>query len=123
MTATYIGLRTWRYRPPTTSRSVGATGAGVPAPSTTKRAKACSSAATPATTSAAPRMTSQVGGSFERQPVSSHGTTPPMTPGATTRNTRLPRAALRLRTGPLGGRRFPELEPGALGVDRPAEAP
>src|SRR5829696_3051631 len=43
-TATYIGLRTWRYAPPTTRRSGAATGAGVPKPSTTKRTNAPTSA-------------------------------------------------------------------------------
>src|SRR5499427_2199886 len=36
--ARYMGLRTYRYRPPTTRCAGGATGAGVPSPSTTNRA-------------------------------------------------------------------------------------
>src|SRR6516165_4375764 len=52
--ARYMGLRTYRYRPPTTRCAGGATGAGVPSPSTTNRANADTSMAVPATTSTAP---------------------------------------------------------------------
>src|SRR3954453_7053034 len=91
-TARYIGLRTWRYSPPTTSRSVGAVGAGVPRPSKTKRPNACRRTPVPRTIRAAPRTTTAVAGFVERQPVSSHGTRPATTPGATSRNRTLPSA-------------------------------
>lgn len=49
VTATYIGLRTKRYKPRTIRVRVGATGAGVPSPSKAKRAKASRVTASPAT--------------------------------------------------------------------------
>ena len=73
---------------------MGATGAGVPMPSITKRAKACNSTATPAAMSSAPANRSPIHGSADRQPVISQGTSPATTPGATRRNTTLPSAAL-----------------------------
>src|SRR5918999_3574210 len=100
-TARYIGLRTYRYSPPATRRSGGATGAGVPRPSTTKRQNACRSTATPAARSTRPatRKGAQYGnGSRTRQPVNAHGTRPATIPGASTRNTRLASAARAFRT-------------------------
>src|SRR4051794_12251215 len=96
-TARYIGLRTWRYAPPTTSRSVGATGAGVPIPSMTKRAKAWSRNATPVAISTAPATWTRGAAEPWCQCVMDHGINPATTPGATRRNRRLPRAALALR--------------------------
>jgi hypothetical protein len=101
-TARYMGLRTYRYRPPTTSRWVGATGAGVPEPSATKRTNACTSTTTPAASSTAPATRSgtqaQDGcGWRTRQPVSHQGTRPATTPGASTKNTTLTAAAAGLR--------------------------
>ena len=49
-----MGLRTCRYIPPTTSRSVGAIGAGVPRPSTTNAANECRTTPAPAAIRAAP---------------------------------------------------------------------
>src|SRR5918997_1896962 len=99
-TATYMGLRTWRYGPPTTKRSGAATGAGVPRPSTTKRQNAWISATSPAASSAAPstRTDARYGtDSRTLQPVSIHGTRPATTPGAARKNAALPTAAVRLR--------------------------
>src|SRR5690349_13367469 len=100
-TARYIGLRTYRYRPPTTRRSVGATGAGVPRPSATNRAKAW-------TRTIAPRMSmispaTRTGAQWASGPrtchrVSHQGTTPATTPGAAAKNSALPAAAVGLRT-------------------------
>src|SRR5918995_1445634 len=100
-TARYIGFLTYRYSPPTTRRSLGATGAGVPRPSPTKRANACTSTRTPAAMRIRPPIHSgtQYGkGPRASQPVSNHGTRPATTPGANTRNTRLPMAALAFGT-------------------------
>jgi hypothetical protein len=48
------------------------------------------------------RGTTQYGpGCLTAQPVSHHGITPATTPGATTKNTRLPAAAFTLRTTPF----------------------
>src|SRR5215211_3498573 len=99
-TATYIGLRTWRYAPPTTRRSGAATGAGVPWPSTTKRTNAWTSAISPATSTTPPstRAGAQYGrGSRTCQRVSAHGTRPTTTPGANKKNSALPTAAVDLR--------------------------
>src|SRR5919199_2062539 len=99
-TATYMGLRTWRYTPPTTRRSGAATGAGVPKPSTTKRTNALTSTISPARSSNPPstRTGAQYGrGSRACQRVNNHGIRPTTTPGATRKNTALPTAAFRLR--------------------------
>ena len=72
-----------------TSCSVGATGAGVPPPSATKRAKACTSTAMPAASTSMPMIRSavQCGTRWPiRQPVIHHGISPATTPGATTKN-------------------------------------
>src|SRR5215471_14899047 len=94
--ARYMGLRTYRYRPPTTRRAGGATGAGVPRPSSTNRANADTSMAVPATTSTAPSTRSGTrwdSGAPGCQSVISHGTSPTMVPGAKTKKTALPAAA------------------------------
>src|SRR5262249_19071575 len=74
----------------------GATGAGVPSPSTTNRANADTSMAVPATTSTAPSTRSGTrwdSGAPGCQPVISHGTSPTMVPGARAKKTALPAAA------------------------------
>src|SRR5215468_7248753 len=98
-----MGLRTYRYRPPTTNRWGGATGAGVPTPSVTKRTNADTTTAAPATISAAPTIRSSTptgpspsGSGRACQPVMTHGRYPAKTPGARTRKTALPIAAPRL---------------------------
>ena len=78
---------------------MGATGAGVPIPSRAKRANALSSATTAAPSSSAPAARSGQGQERDSHPVSSHGTRPATVPGATTRNSALPMAALRPDTG------------------------
>src|SRR6516164_5123945 len=91
-----MGLRTYRYRPPTTRCAGGATGAGVPSPSTTNRANADTSMAVPATTSTAPSTRSGTrwdSGAPGCQSVISHGTSPTMVPGARAKKTALPAAA------------------------------
>src|SRR5262245_37643 len=126
-TARYIGLRTWRYRPPTTSDSVGATGAGVPDPSVTKRAKAITSTAAPAATRATPSPRSGAATDPpERQSVSSQGMAPATTPGATTKNAAAPRVASGLRMWalpPLSGPRCASsVSRGLVGRDVAEEA-
>src|SRR5215813_2482193 len=99
-TATYIGLRTYLYRPPTTNCLGGATGAGVPMPSVTNRANAWRSTAVPQMIRSAPnaRNGSQgANGSQSRQRVSHQGTTPATKPGARTKKIKLPNAATALR--------------------------
>src|SRR4051794_3921066 len=113
-TARYIGLRTWRYSPPTTSRLVGAVGAGVPRPSKTKRPNACRRTPTPRAIRAAPTTTRAVAGLEDRQPVSSHGTRPATTPGATNRNRTLPNAASNLPTARAYAQTFIALAPGSV---------
>src|SRR5207245_6369216 len=81
------------YRPPTTSLSVGATGAGVPIPSATKRAKASRSTAAPAATAIQPMTWSHAGAPADCHRLRSQGTRPATTPGARTRKSRLPTAA------------------------------
>src|SRR5262245_7139416 len=101
--ARYMGLRTCRYRPPTTRCTGGATGAGVPSPSTTNRANADTSTAVPATTSTAPstrRGRRWDSGAPGCQSVISHGTSPAMVPGARAKKTALPVAAALLRMAP-----------------------
>src|SRR5262245_44519935 len=91
-----MGLRTYRYRPPTTRCAGGATGAGVPSPSTTNRANADTSMAVPATTSTAPSTRSGKrcdSGAPGCQSVISHGMSPTMVPGARAKKTALPAAA------------------------------
>src|ERR671919_1857605 len=85
--------------PPTTRRSGGATGAGVPRPSMTKRAKACSRKATPAPIEAPPTMRTASGASSIFQSVSRYGTSPATTPGASRRKAALPAAAALRRDG------------------------
>src|SRR5262245_49991208 len=87
--ARYIGLRTWRYRPVTTSRSGGAMGAGVPRPWRAKRAKESSKTGSPAAISRAPSTrnpTKPTSGGATRQPEIQNGTNTTKVPGATTRN-------------------------------------
>src|SRR5918994_1954535 len=78
-----------------TSRSVGATGAGVPIPSTTNRANACRRTPTELAriTPPASRRGIQSALSTSHR-VSSHGITPATTPGARRRKTTVPTAAL-----------------------------
>src|SRR6266496_1457444 len=82
---------------------VGAAGAGVPAPSATNRTKAVTSTATPAAmrTPPATRSGAQAHhgrGWRTRQPVSHQGSRPATTPGASTKKTAVPAAAIGLRT-------------------------
>src|SRR5690242_10136920 len=93
-----MGLRTHRYRPPTTSFSVGAAGEGVPAPSATNRANARSRTASPAASSSPPATRTGGHQGAARQPVIQYGSTPTTSPGATSRNSRLPATAAGLRT-------------------------
>ena len=96
-TARYIGLRTHRYGPVITSSSVGATGAGVPRPSQANLTKAFTSTAAPATVINTPMtaMRADAGqGGPNSHRVSSHGTTPATTQGATMKKTALPSAAV-----------------------------
>src|SRR5579872_1615169 len=98
-TARYMGLRTYRYRPPTTRLSVGATGAGVPRPSATNRAKAWTSTIAPRMSRISPAT--RTGAQPASDPrtchrVSHQGTTPATTPGATAKNSTLPTAAVSL---------------------------
>ena len=117
-TARYIGLRTYRYGPATTSCSVGAGGAGVPRPSTAKCANDQISTAAPAAISTPPVTWTGTGQAAPAcQPVSHHGTRPATTPGASTRKAALPATAAFVRIGacpqpfarrhhaPFGGRR------------------
>src|SRR3954452_13437338 len=96
-TAQYIGLRTSRYRPVTTSVPGGAMGAGVPKPSIAKRRKQSSNPIAPAASKSTPTARSAAtparGGPM-CQRVSVHGTKTATVPGATTRKTAEP------RTGP-----------------------
>src|SRR5829696_4352075 len=96
-TARYIGLRTHRYGPVITSSSVGATGAGVPRPSQANLTKAFTNTAAPATVINTPmtamRPDAGQGGPNSHR-VSSHGTTPATTQGATMKKTALPSAAV-----------------------------
>src|SRR5918998_2600484 len=100
-TATYMGLRTYRYTPPTTRRSGAATGAGVPRPSTTKRTNAPTSTISPATSSAAPNARTGIqygrGSRACQPPVNNHGIAPATTPGANRKKSALPSAAVGLR--------------------------
>src|SRR3954466_12597645 len=114
ITGGYIGLRTYGYRPPTTSFSVGAAGNGVPRPSTAKRITVRASTPSPAASSAAPTPRSASGAPRPSQPVSQYGTRPPITPGCPTRNTRVPTAAPpRVMAGEYGDqpRRSPDPPP------------
>src|SRR5258708_6625856 len=101
-----MGLRTYRYSPPTTRCSVGATGAGVPRPSTTNLANACTSTSPPATTSAPPSTLAGGHQLVARQPVSHSGPRPTSVPGASAMNTELPTAATDRRMGPGPGPRL-----------------
>src|SRR6185295_8808551 len=96
-TARYIGLRTYRYAPVVTSRSVGATGAGVPSPSRTKRTKSLARLGTATRTSTAPAIRTTGGAGLILHRVSHHGSTPATTPGARAKNSALPSAARRSR--------------------------
>ena len=92
-TARYMGLRTQRYRPPTTSSCVGATGAepgAPPARTARSRRPVPSGRGPPAAIRAPPRPAGQ-GSSYA---VTNQGTTPATTPGATTKKSTLPQAAL-----------------------------
>src|ERR671910_1011065 len=78
-----------------TSRSVGATGAGVPIPSTTNRANACRRTPTELARITPPaRRRGPQSALSTCQRVSSHGITPATTPGARRRKTTVPSAAL-----------------------------
>jgi len=108
-TATYMGFRTKRYSPPMTSRSVGATGAGVPRPSVTKRPNARINT-TIATAKRAPPtiIATTASGDFGHrtvQPLINHGSSPATIPGAATKKTVLPAAAAdpRIRRPTLAG--------------------
>src|SRR5262245_6374872 len=99
-TARYMGLRTYRYRPPITRCSVGATGEGVPSPSMTNRAKAWTRTNAPRTRRITPptrRAAQWASGPRTCQCVSHQGTRPATTPGATAKNSALPAAAVGLR--------------------------
>src|SRR5258708_33163696 len=101
-----MGSRTYGYRPPTTGCSVGATGAGVPKPSTTTLANACTSTSPPATTSAPPSTLAGGHQLVPRQPVSHRGPRPTTVPGASAMNTELPTAATDRRMRPVSGPRL-----------------
>src|SRR5262245_53900570 len=96
-TATYIGLRTYRYAPVTTSRSVGATGAGVPRPSRTKRTNALTRRGRATTRSTAPSTRTGAAIGWLSHRVNHHGTSPTTTPGASAKKSALPSAARRRR--------------------------
>src|SRR5437588_731229 len=93
-TATYMGFRTQRYRPRTTSSSVGAAGEGVPRPSTTNWTKAHTSPAAPITIKHEPTTSAAFG--EEDPPVprpTSTGPRPATKPGTVTKNNAAPRLA------------------------------
>ena len=80
---TYIGLRTNRLKPVTTSRSVGATGIGVP-PALANWMNAWTGGMRPSTMSTTPRTTRSGGlDPGISQWVISHGPSPTNVPGAT----------------------------------------
>src|SRR5215472_15222792 len=100
-TARYMGLRTYRYSPRTTSCSVGAGGAGVPRPSTANCANDPISVTAPAAVTTPPMTRTGTGmATPARQPVSHQGTSPATTPGAITRKPALPATAVFFCTGP-----------------------
>src|SRR5262245_36054170 len=100
-TARYMGLRTYRYSPRTTSCSVGAGGAGVPLPWTANCANAVRSATAPTPVSTAPVIRTGTGQPAPGcHPVSHQGTRPATTPGAITRKAALPAVAVIFRIGP-----------------------
>ena len=71
----------------------GATGAGVPMPSTTKRANAWISTAAAHTVTNAPISRQPSHDGSPDQPVTAHGIAPATTPGANAKNRELPAAA------------------------------
>jgi hypothetical protein len=94
---TYIGLRTKRLKPVTTSRSGGAAGMGVP-PALANWTKAWIGGIRPIATSNAPSATRSGGlGSGISQRVISHGPSPTNVPGAATKNAADPSAAVVVR--------------------------
>jgi len=105
--ATYMGFRTYRYCPETTSCVGGATGAGVPNPLSAKRAKDSSRLARPSPTSKAPKarpMGRPRNGLSTRHPVRANGIRPATDPGASTKNSTEPgmtHCALGSLTAPL----------------------
>src|SRR6201988_2336643 len=98
---TYIGLRTKRLNPVTTSLSVGATGIGVP-PALTNWVNACTGGIRPRTISTIPKITRKGGldpGISKR--VINQGPSPTNVPGATTKKAAEPTAAVEVRTYPV----------------------
>ncbi|GAA3842739.1 hypothetical protein GCM10023083_86950 [Streptomyces phyllanthi] len=79
---------------------MGATGAGVPSPSTTNRTNADDSTTAPATSGTIPSPRKGGHQSPARHPVSHHGTSTATVPGTHARNTELPTAAADLRIPP-----------------------
>lgn len=93
-----MGLRTNRLKPVTTSRSVGATGIGVP-PALANWMNAWIGGMRPSTISATPKITRNGGldpGISQR--VINHGPSPTKVPGATTKKAADPTAAAEVRT-------------------------
>src|SRR6185369_5779110 len=96
-TATYIGLRTKRYRPVTTRFRVGAIGAGVPSPCSAKRANESTSPGTPARINITPmtRVNSRPkNGGRSSQRVIDHWMSSANVQGATTKKKAEPRMAI-----------------------------
>jgi hypothetical protein len=100
-TPRYIGLRTYRYKPETTRRTVGATGAGVPRPFTAKRTKLSTTILAPAPMRTYPSHGSTKapnGAAWARHLVSVQGITPATVAGANQKKTNEPSRAPRLFT-------------------------
>src|SRR6185312_15006789 len=96
---TYIGLRTYRLNPLTTSRRGAATGRGVP-PALANSANADTTGTRPTQISSTPMIwaITQCGSGWrDCQPVISQGISPAKVPGATRKNAALPSAAVVVR--------------------------
>jgi hypothetical protein len=97
---TYIGLRTYRLNPVTTSRWVGAIGMGVP-PALTNWMNACTGGIRPATMSSTPTIRTTGADPGTSQWVISQGPRPTKVPGAATKNAAELIAAVDVRTYPV----------------------
>src|SRR5262249_44365654 len=99
-TETYIGFRTYRYRPGRTRCRGGATGAGVPSPCSANRANESTTPGTPAKMRMTPiaRVSSTLKNAGRNsQRVIHHGTTPAAKNGATTKKIAEPKIAIIFR--------------------------
>lgn len=94
-TATYIGLRTYRYHPLTINVRVGATGAGVPNPSIAKRRNESSTTISPHPIKKMPVQRAEKEPAI-CPPLITRGTNPATTPGAAKKNNTDPNDAVDL---------------------------